>query len=138
MTDRPSTQDIPDDDADVRRIKEVFAELEAAFAEQGAAGFDGRFTADIVFTAVNGRRFHGWEESHAYHKERLENHADGIRTWYEIDRITFPAPDVAVAFVRQPVATPVDERTNVGTWVLVKKNGQWWVSAIQNTGVAKA
>lgn len=137
MTDRPAAHDTPADDEDVQQITEIFTELESAFVEHDAVKFDGRFTSDIVFTAVNGHRFHGWEEIHAYHKERLEHHAEGIRTWYEIDGITFPSPDIATAFVRQPVTTPEGERTNVGTWVLTKKNGTWWICAIQNTGVAQ-
>lgn len=136
METRPTALPGPADDTDTERIREVFSELEAAFAAQDAAAFDARFTADIVFTAVDGRRFHGWEPIHAYHKERLENHAGGIRTWYEVESVGFPAPGVAVAAVRQPVVTPVDERANVGTWVLVKRDGRWWVCAIQNTGVA--
>lgn len=136
MTERPETQQAPSDEDDVRRIKELFAELETAFAEQDAATFDARFTADIVFTAVNGTRFTNWDELHAYHRERLTGHADGITTWYEIERVTFPTPDVAVVSFRQPIVVGDHRRANVGTWVLVKRDGQWWVSAGQNTGVA--
>jgi uncharacterized protein (TIGR02246 family) len=135
---RPLTQDIPGDEEDVSSITAIFAELTAAFAEHDAVKFDARFAADIVFTAVNGVRFTCWEDIHAYHKERLDHHAEGIRTWYEIDRITFPAPGVAIAFVRQPVTTEHGTRTNVGTWVLSQKDGQWWVCAIQNTAVAQS
>ncbi|MEW1818377.1 MULTISPECIES: SgcJ/EcaC family oxidoreductase [Streptomyces] len=136
MTDRPDTQEARTDEDDMRLIEEIFAELGSAFAEHDAARFDERFTADIVFTAVNGVRFFGWEEIHAYHRERLTGHAEGISTWYEIERVTFPAPDVAVVFFRQPVVVSGHERANVGTWVLVKREGQWWISAGQNTGVA--
>lgn len=138
MTDRPATHAASPNDADVRQIRELFSELEAAFTEHDAVKFDARLTSDIIFTAVNGLRFHGWEDIHAYHKERLENHAVGIETWYEIEAVSFPAPDVAVAFVRQPMITSAGKRSNVGTWVLTRKDGVWWVCAIQNTGVATA
>ena len=136
MKDRPSTQSVSASDTDVNQIRNIFTELESAFVEHNAERFDSRFTSDIIFTAVNGQRFHGWKDIHAYHKERLDNHAAGIQTWYEVDTITFPAPDVAVAFVRQPVVTLTGKRSNVGTWVFVKKQGTWWICAIQNTGVA--
>ncbi len=123
MTDRPDTQEAEPDEEDVRLIEKIFADLESAFAEQDAAKFDERFTADIAFTAVNGARFVGWEEIHAYHRERLTGHAGGIRTWYEIERITFPAPDVAVVLLRQPIVVAEHRRANVGTWVLVKREG---------------
>lgn len=89
----------------------------------------------MVFTAVNGRRFHGWDDIHGYHRERLAHHADDISTWYEIDSITFPAPTVALVFLRQPVRTPQGQRANIGTWVLTKRDGAWWVRTAQNTGI---
>ncbi|MEU6111541.1 SgcJ/EcaC family oxidoreductase [Streptomyces albidoflavus] len=138
MTDRPDTQECQTNEDDVRLIEEIFAGLESAFAEHDAAKFDERFTEDVVFTAVNGARFFGWEKIHAYHSERLTGHAGGINTWYEIERITFPAPDVAVVFFRQPIVVSEHKRANAGTWVLVKRDGQWWISAGQNTGVAVA
>lgn len=136
MTDRPVTQEISSDEQDVRQIEVIFAELEEAFAEHDAAKFDSRFTSDVVFTAVNGQRFYSWEEIHSYHRERLTHHADGIRTWYEIDHIAFPTETVALVFLRQPVRTPQDQRANIGTWVLTKKDGSWWVCAMQNTAIA--
>ncbi|MEW1750645.1 SgcJ/EcaC family oxidoreductase [Streptomyces angustmyceticus] len=136
MTDRPDTQGVQTNNDDARLIAEIFSDLGSAFAEHDAAKFDERFTADIVFTAVNGTRFFGWEEIHAYHNERLTGHAEGINTWYEIERITFPTSDVAVVFFRQPIVVSEHMRANVGTWVLVKREGQWWISAGQNTAVA--
>lgn len=138
MKNRPAAQNVSISDADVDQIRNIFVELEAAFVEHDAEKFDSCFTSDIIFTAVNGQRFYGWADIHAYHKERLDNHAAGIRTRYEVDTITFPAPDVAVAFVRQPIVTSAGERSNIGTWVLVRKEGAWWICAIQNTGVATA
>lgn len=136
MTDRPSGQGALSQQRDSRRIEEIFTELENAFREADAAGFDARFTEDVVFTAVNGARFVGWDDLHAYHRERLAVPTDGIRTWYEIERVTFPAPDVAMVFFRQPIETAGTERVNVGTWVLVRRDGDWWICAGQNTGVA--
>lgn len=137
MPHRPVTEKQAPDEHDVRAIEELFADIQAAFAEHDVVKFDARFTADVVFTAVNGRRFHGWEEIHAYHRERLEHHADDITTWYEIDHITFPEPTVALVFLRQPMVTPGGRRANIGTWVLVKRDGTWWFSAMQNTGIAQ-
>ncbi|NYH80391.1 uncharacterized protein (TIGR02246 family) [Actinopolyspora biskrensis] len=136
MRDRPKAHDAVGDEDDARAIRRIFTELREAFAEHDAEKFDERFASDVVFTAVNGQRFHGWEEIHRYHRERLTHHAEGIRTWYEIDRITFPDPSVAVVFLRQPVVTRDDQRASIGTWVLVKKEGSWWFCAMHNTGIA--
>lgn len=136
MTDRPNSQSDLSEQQDQRRIEEIFTELENAFREADAARFDARFTQDVVFTAVNGARFVGWDALHAYHRERLAVPTDGIRTWYEIERVTFLAPGVAMAFFRQPIETAGTRRANVGTWILVKQDGDWWICAGQNTGVA--
>ena len=136
MTPRPTSQDIPVRQQDVREIETLFTELISAFDAHDAVAFDSRFTEDILFTAVNGVRFTNWADLHTYHRERLTHHAEGIETWYEIEQITFPAPDIAIAAVRQPMRIATGTRENVGTWVLVRKDGRWWVCAIQNTGVA--
>ncbi|MHC8563151.1 SgcJ/EcaC family oxidoreductase [Streptomyces albidoflavus] len=137
VTDRPDTQECQTDKDDVRLIEGIFADLESAFAEHDAAKFDERFTADVVFTAVNGARFLGWEKIHAYHSERLTGHAGGIDTWYEIEHITFPAPDVAVVFppAHRGVRTQAGQCGNVGA-------GEERRAVVdlrrQNTGVAVA
>ncbi|MEJ8652558.1 SgcJ/EcaC family oxidoreductase [Streptomyces sp. MS1.AVA.3] len=129
------TQDAPAREEDVRRIKEMFTELEAAATAHDAVALNGRFTADVTFTVADGRRFDGWEQIHAHHEERLEHHAEGFRTWFEIDAMAFPTPDVAVVSARQLWSAPHGEGVNTGTWVLTRKNGAWWFCAVQNTGV---
>ncbi|WP_369200774.1 SgcJ/EcaC family oxidoreductase [Streptomyces sp. PU-14G] len=143
MANRPSTSTSPRDgddaahaEEDRQRIRELFTELEAAFAQADAARFDAPFAADVVFTAVDGARFAGWEALHAYHRDRLSTPTDAITTWYELEHIAFPAPDVAVVALRQPIEVAGSRRANVGTWTLIKRDGSWWVSAAQNTGVA--
>ncbi|MEU7317214.1 SgcJ/EcaC family oxidoreductase [Streptomyces sp. NPDC007083] len=144
MSDRPSTPTTPRDEEgtarfkeDKHRIEELFADLEAAITQADAARFDAPFAADVVFTAVDGARFVGWKALHAYHRERLSTPTDAITTWYELEHITFPAPDVAVVALRQPIEVAGTRRANVGTWTLIRRNGSWWVSAAQNTGVAE-
>lgn len=67
MTTRPTTQDGPAAQQDIREIETLFAELITAFDEHDAVAFDSRFTDDVVFTAVNGMRFTNWADLHAYH-----------------------------------------------------------------------
>lgn len=146
MSNRPRTDAGSDDTgaaahaaenaAETARIRELLAVLEAAFAQADAERFDAPFTADVVFTAVDGARFVGWEALHAYHRDRLSTPTDALTTWYELEHISFPAPDVAVVALRQPIEVAGARRANVGTWTLVKRDGAWWVCAAQNTGVA--
>ncbi|MFF0629442.1 SgcJ/EcaC family oxidoreductase [Streptomyces sp. NPDC004296] len=133
MTIPPNTPAAHTDDA--HHITNLFNELETAFTEQDATKFDQHFTNDVIFTAVNGTRLTGWQALHTYHRERLTHHTHNIQTWYEIEHITFPHPNIAIVFFRQPITTPHHQRTNVGTWILIKQNHQWHITAGQNTNV---
>ncbi len=138
MANRPSAQDMPAHDEDIRQIKELFTELEDAASAHDADAFNARFTADVRFTVGDGRRFLGWEEIHAYHKERLDHHTEGFRTSIEIDDMIFPAADAAVVSARQHWAHPRDSGVNASTWVLAKNYGTWWVCTVHNTRITAA
>ncbi|MFD9895823.1 SgcJ/EcaC family oxidoreductase [Amycolatopsis sp. NPDC059027] len=136
MVARPAGQERSANEADVRSIRELVAKLDSAIADLDAAEFDACFTADVVFTNPAGRRFVGWEEINAYHREALAAAPEGYRSGYTIERLTFPAPDVAVLALRQHVTMAGREGfENAGTWVLVRRAGAWWIHAVQNTNV---
>ncbi|WP_094979759.1 YybH family protein [Rhodococcus pyridinivorans] len=135
---RPQTDHTTAEQRKINEIDALFSDLITAFDRHDAMEFDRRFTEDVVFTGVDGARFTNWAELHAYHQERLTHHGGGITTWYEREAIRFPSPDVAVVAVRQPIDTAAGSRANVGTWVLIRRAGQWWVCAMQNTGVTAA
>jgi hypothetical protein len=68
----------------------------------------------------------------------------GASSRYETVRVSAPAPDVAVAQVRRTArnddGTPVagtDPKTfsEMTTFVLVRRNGEWWLAAGQHTPV---
>ncbi|MFJ8746322.1 SgcJ/EcaC family oxidoreductase [Embleya sp. NPDC127516] len=121
---------------DLRAIDEVFAEIQAGVSEFDAGRVGARFTANASFTTPAGQRFDGWEAINAHHRRQLANPVEGFRTHIALERVTFPAPDIAVVFVRQNAATAAGDFANAGTWVLVKQDGSWWVQAVHNTNVA--
>ncbi|MGW0665014.1 SgcJ/EcaC family oxidoreductase [Streptodolium elevatio] len=120
---------------DLRAIDEVFAEIQAGVSEFDADRVGARFTANASFTTPAGQRFDGWEAVNSHHRRQLANPVEGFRTRIALERVTFPAPDTAVVCVRQNASTAAGDFANAGTWVLVKRDGDWWVHAVHNTNV---
>ncbi|HSA53545.1 MAG TPA: SgcJ/EcaC family oxidoreductase [Yinghuangia sp.] len=120
----------------MRAIDEVFAEIQAGVGEFDAERVGARFTSNASFTTPAGQRFDGWAAVNAHHRRQLASPVEGFRTSITVERVTFPAPDTAVVFVRQNASTTAGDFANAGTWVLVKRDGGWWVHAVHNTNVA--
>lgn len=66
----------------------------------------------------------------------------GPRSRYEKVTVSAPAPDVAVAHVRRTALAddgtpiPIEQPTpfsETALYVLVRRDGQWWLAAGQNT-----
>jgi pyridoxamine 5'-phosphate oxidase family protein len=73
----------------------------------------------------------------------------GPSSRYETVRVLAPAPDVAVAHVRrvaldpagrplEPTAETTGPFSEMALYVLVRRNGTWWLAAGQNTPVRPA
>jgi hypothetical protein len=103
-----------------------------------------RFAADIRWGSPFGATLCGYEELHSIH-ERLKQAARGGRdTQFEIVNVLAPAPDVAVAQVRRQAIDrhgkaigPTDDVgesfSEMALYVLVRRDGDWWLAAGQNT-----
>ena len=68
----------------------------------------------------------------------------GASSRYQTENVMAPAPDLAIALVRrvalntdgQPI--PVDDATvfsEMARYVLVRRDGKWWLAAGQNTPI---
>lgn len=133
---RPAVSEQAASGEDLRAIDEVFAEIQAGVGEFDAARVGARFTANASFTTPAGQRFDGWDAINAHHRRQLANPVEGFRTRIAVERVTFPTPETAVVSVRQHASTSAGDFANAGTWVLVKRDGGWWVHAVHNTNVA--
>ena len=84
----------------------------------------------------------GYERLHAIHR-RMHASADRGDSRYEIVRVLTPAPDVALAQVRrtaldgrgEPIPSIEGEArfSEMALYVLVHRDGAWWLAAGQNT-----
>lgn len=132
---RPAAGIAEPDAATTAEIEGLFRALERALEAKDAVAFDQPFTEDVVFITPAGALFRGWDELHAYHRQRLGTGPDA-RARFELLVVRSLTPEHAIATVEQTLQTPDFSVRNRGTWVLVRRAGTWWVGSVHNTNVA--
>jgi uncharacterized protein (TIGR02246 family) len=134
MSERPDAYDTSGHEHDIRQIHERIAELEAGQNANDPARIGRPFAADILFVTASGMRLLDWNEMHALHRRSVDDAPDGRSARFSVLDLRFLTPDVAVAHTRQDYLPP-ESGSNHGTVVLAKKNGAWWICAMQHTNV---
>jgi uncharacterized protein (TIGR02246 family) len=133
---------------DVEQLREARAaverfvtELQTGIDNGDAATYNAHFADDVLWGSPYGETVAGFEALHAIHRRLLAERVAGSSR-YETVHVSAPAPDVAVAHVRrvaldgkgQPI--PIDDASafsEMALYVLVHRDGQWWLAAGQNT-----
>lgn len=136
MTDRPTVYGSSVTEQDARDLEQLITQIETGFNEKNPAVLDGPFSDDAVVIVPDGTVLRGWHDLFQYHTARLDGPVTGWTTRIKIQSISSPAPGLAILHLRQDTTTPQGAFANHGTVVTVKKDGAWWISALQNTNVA--
>jgi uncharacterized protein (TIGR02246 family) len=143
--DRPALSDDQDRLAEARLAVDAFvAELQAGVDGRDADVFNAHFADDVLWGTPFGDTVLGYDTLHDVHRRMLPRHVGGASSRYETVRVSAPAPDVAVAQVRRVAmgedGTPVADTdpgtfSEMTTFVLVRRSGQWWLAAGQHTPI---
>jgi uncharacterized protein (TIGR02246 family) len=122
-------------------VESLVAELQAGIDGSDADTYNRHFAADVIWGSPYGATVSGYERLHAIH-ERLHHNAPVDRSRYVTERVLAPAPDVAVAQVRRvalgddgQALDPADSFHEMATYVLVRRDDEWWLVAGQNTPI---
>jgi uncharacterized protein (TIGR02246 family) len=127
-----------------RAVEAFVAELQAGVDQRDADVFNACFASDVLWGTPYGKTVVGYETLHAVHQRMLPAATGGASSRYETVRVSAPAPDVAVAQVHRVAltedGTPVPDTdpttfSEMTTFVLVRRNGEWWLAAGQHTPV---
>jgi PPOX class F420-dependent enzyme/OxyR family protein len=123
-------------------VQRQVEELQAGLGDGDAQTCNRHFAADVMWGSPYGASVDDYDTLHAIHR-RLHANNDRTDSRYEIVRVLCPTPDVALAQVRrqalddhgEPIKSHDDETrfSEMALYVLVRRNGTWWLTAGQNT-----
>ncbi|WP_040725942.1 SgcJ/EcaC family oxidoreductase [Nocardiopsis chromatogenes] len=140
-TEFEKTENAPADaEAEVAAIEKVVAGIEHAQRNELPEGFLRHFRGDAVWTTGHGRRLIGREEIAAFTRKVLPGAMQGNTPTYEVLNVLFIRPDVAAVKVRQRYRGPDGEQVGPEgspLYVMAKEEGEWLLTACQNTLVAE-
>jgi uncharacterized protein (TIGR02246 family) len=112
-------------------VAALVAELQAGLDDGDAELYNRHFADDVMWGSPYGATVDGYDTLHAIH---LQLHARGVAadSRYELVRAIAVAPDVAIAQVRRTALTEAGF-SEMALYVLVRRAGEWWLAAGQNT-----
>jgi uncharacterized protein (TIGR02246 family) len=129
------TGSVPSDTQEITRFIQT---LEDALNKHDPDAFNRNFTKDIAWGNPNGGVVLGWEPLHAVHKRFLEGPLRNSKFRYTVQHAKYLSADIAHAHVRL-VRTSADrsvvESDESCLYVLIQRQGTWWVCAGHNTRV---
>jgi len=145
MGERPTlgTDGLSSDEA-AAVVASLLAELQAGIDAHDADAYNRHFAADVVWGSPYGATVDGYDELHAIHSSLLARSVGGPSSRYVAVRVHSPTPDVIVTHVRrvaldsdghplEPSADPGVALSEMALYVLVRRSGDWWLAAGQNT-----
>ncbi|GHP00073.1 hypothetical protein KSF_101200 [Reticulibacter mediterranei] len=132
-------------DADTA-IAVFVSELQQGWDQRDAAISNRHFAADVAWGSPYGATVHGYDQLHAIHTRLKQQDTGGAASRYEIVRAFAVSDDVIMAHVARyalnPEGQPIesssettDAFSEMALYVLVRRDGAWWLAAGQNTPI---
>lgn len=122
-------------EAEIEAIKQVVATVEHAQNNELPEEFVGLFRADAIWTTGHGKRLFGREAISAFTRQVLPGGMRDTSVTFDIEHVLFIRPDVVAVKVRQVYQTPDGQDVGSPMFVMAKEDGQWHLTACQNTSV---
>jgi uncharacterized protein (TIGR02246 family) len=117
-------------------VRDLVADLQAGLDTGSADRYDRSFAADILWGSPYGATLAALDVLLPIHRSL---HAAGVAppSRFEVVQVLAPAPDIAIAHVRRQVLDDPDGFSEMALYVLIERDGQWWLAAGQNTPISE-
>ncbi|OAA23447.1 hypothetical protein UG55_10377 [Frankia sp. EI5c] len=131
----------PDRDAQAdEAVRQLVEHLQVGLDRGDADHYDRQFAADVLWGSPYGMTLTGFELLNSIHRAQLAR-PTVARSRYEPVQTLMPTPDVVITHVRRRALPDADGTEPTGfsemaMYVLVRRDGQWWLAAGQNTPIA--
>jgi uncharacterized protein (TIGR02246 family) len=133
-------------------VTQLISTLQAGWDASSADTFDHHFAADIAWGSPYGQTISGFENLYQIHSSIMGRGALPASR-YEVVNVLAPMEGVVVAHVRRQALYSAERNdgevkdggetkregsfSEMAMYVLVERDGEWWVAAGQNTVVGK-
>ena len=124
--------------ADEAAIRDLFAELLAAWGRGDGHAYGAIFTEDADYVAFDGSRTKGRAAIAESHQRLFDTWLKGTRLVGQVESLRFLGPDVALVHATGAMLMPGKDRPvrpSIQTLVAVKRDGTWRFAAFHNTRI---
>jgi uncharacterized protein (TIGR02246 family) len=124
---------------EVEAIGDLIATVEHVQEQELVDEFVSLFRADAIWTTGHGKRLFGRDAIAEFTATVLPGSRAYGRATYDVEHVLFIRPDVAAVKVRQRYFDVRGDLDSEGTpmYVVAKENGNWLLTANQNTPVVE-
>jgi uncharacterized protein (TIGR02246 family) len=131
--------------AEAAAVAQAFAAgLQAGHDQRDANVLNHQFAADVIWGGPYGAVVEGYERLHPIHVRFQQQPATGVEFHYRVRHVLAVSEDVIVAHIARlafspngkplaPSFDPDQPFSEMAMYVLVRRNGHWWLAAGQNT-----
>lgn len=125
-------------------VRTFVAGLQAGYDQRDAEVLNRQFAADVIWGSPYGALIDGYDQLHPIHVRFQQQPRKGPAFRYQVRRVLAVHEDVVIAHIARlalgpegeplpPSSDPDQPFSEMAMYVLVRRDGQWWLAAGQNT-----